>query len=172
SSTSHLPPTSLPPPPPPGAYPDNPPRHMSYEGATSMPPTLGGYHAPSFPPPTPVPHQTPYEQHGGYPPDTQEPFYDGYSSPVVAKKKNARASQACESCRQRKQKCDEQTPCGTCSEKGVKCKYRDPVLKPTDKTQADILDGLKRLDQRFTNIESLLHQHIATLAPTTEPSAG
>ncbi|GKU14002.1 unnamed protein product, partial [Fusarium langsethiae] len=41
----------------------------------------------------------------------------------------------------------------------------------TDKAQADILDGLKRLDQRLTNMESLLHQHIATLTPTTEPSA-
>ncbi|OBS15775.1 hypothetical protein FPOA_13454 [Fusarium poae] len=37
SSTPQLPPTSLPPPPPPGAYPDNPPRHMNYESAPSMP---------------------------------------------------------------------------------------------------------------------------------------
>ncbi|KAG8665153.1 uncharacterized protein FPOAC1_013131 [Fusarium poae] len=142
---------------------------MNYEGAPSMPPTPGGYHAPNFLPPTPVPHQNSYEQHGGYP-SGQEPFSRVYSS-YVPSRKNTRASNVCDCCRQRKTKCDGTKPCQTCKEKGVECKYRDPVLKPTDKTQADILDGLKRLDQRLANMESLLHQHIATLTPTTEPSA-
>ncbi|KAK2666436.1 Zn(2)-C6 fungal-type DNA-binding domain [Fusarium oxysporum f. sp. vasinfectum] len=93
--------------------------------------------------------------------------------------------QACDSCRHLKAKCDEMKPCRTCKEKGVKCKYRDPVPKAADKAQADILEGLGsvqtllnsimshlgRHDQRLTNMESLLHQHIATLTPTTEPSA-
>ncbi|EXL84760.1 hypothetical protein FOPG_03233 [Fusarium oxysporum f. sp. conglutinans race 2 54008] len=184
SSTPHLPPTSLPPPPPPGAYPDNPPRHMNYEGAPSMPPTPGGYRAPSFPPPTPVPHQTPYEQHGGYPSTPHEPFYSVYSSSVPAKKKNTRASQACDSCRQLKAKCDETKPCKTCKEKGVECKYRDPVPKATDKAQADILEGLGsvqtslnsimthlgRFDQRLIKMESLLPKHIATSTLKTESS--
>ncbi|KAI1041745.1 hypothetical protein LB505_010259 [Fusarium chuoi] len=184
SSTPHLPPTSLPPPPPPGAYPDNPPRHMNYEGAPSMPPTPGGYRAPSFPPPTPVPHQTPYEQHGGYPSTPHEPFYSVYSSSVPAKKKNTRASQACDSCRQLKAKCDETKPCKTCKEKGVECKYRDPVPKATDKAQADILEGLGsvqtslnsimthlgRFDQRLIKMESLLPKHLATSALKTESS--
>ncbi|KAF5639105.1 hypothetical protein F25303_7471 [Fusarium sp. NRRL 25303] len=184
SSTPHLPPTSLPPPPPPGAYPDNPPRHMNYEGAPSLPPTPGGYRAPSFPPPTPVPHQTPYEQHGGYPSTPHEPFYSVYSSSVPAKKKNTRASQACDSCRQLKAKCDETKPCKTCKEKGVECKYRDPVPKATDKAQADILEGLGsvqtslnsimthlgRFDQRLIKMESLLPKHLATSALKTESS--
>ncbi|GKU15280.1 unnamed protein product, partial [Fusarium langsethiae] len=130
SSTPHLPPTSLPPPPPPpGAYPDNPPRHMNYEGAPSMPPIPCGYRAPSFLPPTPVPHQTPYEQHGGYPSNTHEPFYSVSSSAIPTKKKNNRASQACDSCRYLKVKCDEMKPCRTCKEKRIECKYRDPVPK-------------------------------------------
>ncbi|KAH7187861.1 hypothetical protein BKA60DRAFT_665037 [Fusarium oxysporum] len=184
-STPHHPPTSLPPPPPPGAYPDNPPRHMNYEGAPSVPLTLGGYHAPSFLPPTSVPHQTPYEQHGGYPSISHEPFYGVYPSSGPAKKKNNRASQACDSCRHLKAKCDEMKPCRTCKEKSVECKYREPVPKAADKAQAHILEGLGsvqtllnsimshlgRHDQRLTNMESLLHQHIATLTPTTEPSA-
>ncbi|KAK2670062.1 Zn(2)-C6 fungal-type DNA-binding domain, partial [Fusarium oxysporum f. sp. vasinfectum] len=184
-STPHHPPTSLPPPPPPGAYPDNPPRHMNYQGAPYMPPTLGDYRAPSFLPPTSVHHQTPYEQHGGYPSISHEPFYSVYSSSGPAKKKNNRASQACDSCRHLKAKCDEMKPCRTCKEKGVECKYRDPVPKATDKAQADILEGLGsvqtllnsimshlgRFNQRLTNVESLLYQHIATLTPTTEPSA-
>ncbi|KAF4944737.1 hypothetical protein FSARC_14593 [Fusarium sarcochroum] len=183
-STPHLAPTSHPPPPPPGAYPDNPPRHMNYESAPSMPPTPGGYRAPSFPPPTPVPHQTSYEQHGGYP-SGHEPFYSVYSSSVPAKKKNTRASQACDSCRQLKAKCDETKPCKTCKEKGVECKYRDPVPKATDKAQADILDGLStvqtslndimshlgRFDQRLVKMESLLPKHVATSGLKIEPSA-
>ncbi|RKK33450.1 hypothetical protein BFJ69_g18732, partial [Fusarium oxysporum] len=91
--TPHHPPTSLPPPPPPGAYPDNQPRHINYEDASSMHPTLGDYRAPSFLPPTSVPHQTPYEQHGGYPSISHEPFSSVYSSSGPAKKKNNRASQ-------------------------------------------------------------------------------
>ncbi|KAM0221092.1 hypothetical protein ACHAPA_003443 [Fusarium lateritium] len=183
SSTPHLPPTSLPPPPPPGAYSDNPPRHMNYDSAPSMPPTPGGYRAPSFPPPTPVPHQTSYEQHGGYA-SSHEPFYSVYSSSVPAKKKNTRASQACDSCRQLKAKCDETKPCKTCKEKGVECKYRDPVPKATDKAQADILDGLStvqtslnsimshlgRFDQRLVKMELLLPKHIAASALKTETS--
>ncbi|RYC80402.1 hypothetical protein BFJ63_vAg16714 [Fusarium oxysporum f. sp. narcissi] len=183
-STPHHPPTSLPPPPPPGAYPDNPPRYMNYEGAPSMPPTLGDYRAPSFLPPTFVPHQTPYEQHRGYPSIPHEPFYSVYSLSGSAKKKNNRASQACDSCRHLKAKCDEMKPCRTCKEKGVECKYRDPVPKATDKAQADILEGLgsvqtslnsimshlERFDQRLIKMESLLPKHIATSTLKTEPS--
>ncbi|KAG5804196.1 hypothetical protein H9Q74_007722 [Fusarium xylarioides] len=157
---------------------------MNYEGAPSMPPTPGGYRAPSFPPPTPVPHQTPYEQHGGYPSTPHEPFYSIYSTSVPAKKKNTRASQACDSCRQLKAKCDETKPCKTCKEKGVECKYRDPVPKATDKAQADILEGLGsvqtslnsimshlgRFDQRLIKMESLLPKHLATSALKTESS--
>ncbi|KAI3573326.1 hypothetical protein IWW34DRAFT_810698 [Fusarium oxysporum f. sp. albedinis] len=183
-STPHHPPTSLPPPPPPGAYPDNPSRHMNYEGVPSMPPTLGDYRAPSFLPATSVPHQTPYEQHGGYSSISHEPFSSVYSSSGPAKKKNNRASQACDSCRHLKAKCDEMKPCRTCKEKGVKCKYRDPVPKATDKAQADILEGLgsvqtslnsimshlERFDQRLIKMESLLPKHIATSTLKTEPS--
>ncbi|EXL39305.1 hypothetical protein FOCG_18076 [Fusarium oxysporum f. sp. radicis-lycopersici 26381] len=156
---------------------------MNYEGAPSMPPTLGGYRAPSFLPPTSVPHQTPYEQHGGYPSISHEPFYGVYSSSGPAKKKNNRASQACDSCRHLKAKCDEMKPCRTCTEKGVECKYREPMPKATDKAQADILEGLGsvqtslnsimlhlgRFDQRLITMESLLPKHVATSALKTEP---
>ncbi|KNB18575.1 hypothetical protein FOXG_16083 [Fusarium oxysporum f. sp. lycopersici 4287] len=184
-STPHHPPTSLPPPPPPpGTYLDNPPRHVNYEDAPSMHPTLGDYRAPSFLPATSVPHQTPYEQHGGYPSIPHEPFYDVYSSSGPAKKKNNRASQACDSCRHLKAKCDEMKPCRTCKEKRVDCKYRDPVPKAADKAQADILECLGSaqtslnsiishlggFDQRLVQIESLLSKRIATSAPETELS--
>lgn len=65
---------------------------MSYENAPSMPPTPGGYRAPSYPPPTPVSHQPSYEQHGGYSSNHDSAFYNVYTS-SAPKKKNTRASQ-------------------------------------------------------------------------------
>lgn len=63
---------------------------MNYENGPSLPPTPGAYRAPSFPPPpTPVAHQSSYEQTPSY--QAAEPFYSVYSS--VSKKKNTRASQ-------------------------------------------------------------------------------
>ncbi|KAF4455906.1 hypothetical protein F53441_1843 [Fusarium austroafricanum] len=111
-----------------------------------------------------------------YPSTPNEPSYSVYSSSVPPKKKNTRASQTCDSCRQLKAKCDETKSCKTCKETGVECKYRDPVLKATDKAQADILEGLGsvqtslnsiishlgQFDQRSIKMESLLPKHIAT----------
>ncbi|KAF7550985.1 hypothetical protein G7Z17_g5342 [Cylindrodendrum hubeiense] len=159
-STPHL--AHPPPPPPPGAYSESQPRHMSYENAPSMPPTPGGYRAPSYPPPTPVSHQPSYEQHGGYSSSHDSSFYNVYTS-SQPKKKNTRASQ----------------------EKGVECKYRDPVPKATDKAQADILDGLTavqstlgsimnhlgRFDQRLVKMESLLPKNSSPLQLKHEPAA-
>jgi hypothetical protein len=102
---------------------------MTYDNGPSVPPTPGGYRAPSYPPPTPIAQQSPYEQHNSYPSET---FYSVYSSSVPAKKKNTRASQACDQCRQLKAKCDETKPCKTCRDKGSECRYRDPVPKAYD----------------------------------------
>ncbi|TFB04271.1 hypothetical protein CCMA1212_003803 [Trichoderma ghanense] len=158
NSTGHAP-ESLPPPPqqqqqqqqphpPPPPFQDNPPpRHMNYENGPSMPPTPGAYRAPSFPPPpTPVAHQPSYEQTPSY--QAAEPFYSVYST--ASKKKNTRASQACDQCRQLKAKCDETKPCKTCRDKGTECRYRDPVPKATDKAQADILDGISSMQNTLT----------------------
>ncbi|PNP49926.1 hypothetical protein FNYG_15996 [Fusarium nygamai] len=120
-------------------------------------------------------YQSPYKQHPGSPPGTT-PFsiqQDASSK----KRKNNRASQACDSCRQLKAKCDETKPCKTCKEKGVDCKYRGQVLKATDKAHDDILEGLGsilshlgRFDQRLIKMESLLLKHLATSARKTESS--
>ncbi|PON23525.1 hypothetical protein TGAM01_v207759 [Trichoderma gamsii] len=164
-----------PPPPPPQHHPglqhpgsQHPmsPAHAQYQypgrdAIPSMPPTPGAYRAPSFPPgpPTPVAQQQPYEQNPNF--QSQEPFYSVYST--AAKKKNTRASQACDQCRQLKAKCDELKPCKTCRDKGTECRYRDPVPKATDKAQSDILDGinsmqstLQFMSERFENIDDRL----------------
>lgn len=50
------------------------------------------------------------------------------SAPQV-RRKQVRATQACNHCRSRKQKCDEARPCQFCRENGFDCQYKD-VLPP------------------------------------------
>ncbi|KAK1700702.1 hypothetical protein BDP55DRAFT_139965 [Colletotrichum godetiae] len=154
-STGGGPPDGLPPPPhsaPPHPshqpYPDDSRRHMSYDnGPQQMPPTPGGYRS-SFPPPPmaqpPPPQPQHYEQQPQYQPQPPpESIYAQFSS--TAKRKATRASQACDSCRQLKAKCDETKPCKSCREKGVECKYRDPIPKAIDKGQTDILEAISEM---------------------------
>ncbi|UKZ72974.1 hypothetical protein TrVFT333_000611 [Trichoderma virens FT-333] len=165
---------------PPPPFQDNPPpRHMNYENGPSLPPTPSAYRAPSFPPPTPMAHQSSYEQTPSYQP--AEPFYGVYST---QKKKNTRASQACDQCRQLKAKCDETKPCKTCRDKGTECRYRDPVPKATDKAQADILDGISsmqstlanlaerfgHMDDRLTKMEVVFSRTSSLFQPKRDPS--
>ncbi|KAM0285648.1 hypothetical protein ACHAQH_001354 [Verticillium albo-atrum] len=146
-------------PPPPQQQPqyqDDSRRHMSYDA----PPTPVAYRN-SYPPPQPpIPQQSPYEQPSYHPPPPSGPetVYGSHVSYAATQKRKAtRASQACDNCRQLKAKCDETRPCKTCREKNVECKYRDPIPKPTDKTQTDILEGIadlkSMLSARFDSVE-------------------
>lgn len=119
---------------------------MSYETRPPVSQTATVYRPSSFPPPTPQPS---YESHGGYP--QTETLYSLYQS-ANPKKKNTRASQACDQCRQLKAKCDESKPCKTCVDKGTDCRYRDPVPKATDKAQADILEGITSMQQSLSTL--------------------
>ncbi|EWZ78897.1 hypothetical protein QL093DRAFT_2628215 [Fusarium oxysporum] len=98
---------------------------------------------------------------------------------------NTRASQACDNCRKLKAKCDDTKLCTTCKKKGAECKYRDPVPKPTDKAQVDILEAigsihttldsammyLGRFDERLIKIESfLLGSPSVTNGASTNPA--
>ncbi|KAI0845980.1 hypothetical protein F5Y00DRAFT_254929 [Daldinia vernicosa] len=77
-----------------------------------------------------------------------------------AKRKAQRASQACDSCRQLKAKCDETKPCKNCREKNIDCKYRDPPAKQPDKVTADLIEMLasmrEEINNKLTNINSQL----------------
>ena len=126
---------------------------MSFDGGPPMPQTPGGgmYRPAPFPPPTPIAHQQQYD-HGHTPyPTAHTPISDyniSYSSNNPKRKatrasqvcrpprarfgavySEAKVSQACDSCRQLKAKCDETKPCKSCKEKGFECKYRDPIPK-------------------------------------------
>ncbi|KAI1389620.1 uncharacterized protein F4822DRAFT_436990 [Hypoxylon trugodes] len=142
----HGPPHTNPPPPPP---PDDPRRHMSYDSGPSMPHSPAMYRPPPQnypPPPTPVAQHPQYEGPHIYgPPPSMYPLEIATS----AKRKAQRASQACDSCRQLKAKCDETKPCKNCREKNVECKYRDPPAKQPDKVTADLIEMLATMREEM-----------------------
>ncbi|KAL0942837.1 C6 zinc finger domain-containing protein [Colletotrichum truncatum] len=169
----HPPPHSAPPPPPVPPYTDDrrpPPPHMSYDNAPpQMPSTPGAYRGSYPPPPIPQQPQQQYEQ----PPYHAQPASEGIyniSYASTQKRKATRASQACDSCRQLKAKCDETKPCKSCREKGVECKYRDPVPKAIDKSQTDILEGIMDLKAFMEKKFESWERRLQTLenAPTSK----
>ncbi|CAK7238237.1 hypothetical protein SEUCBS140593_010463 [Sporothrix eucalyptigena] len=108
------------------------------------------------PPPPPPPQALLQPQHFEQPQQTPQPMFNHAPSvpppsgdilyplayATAGKKKAQRASQACDSCRSLKAKCDETKPCKNCREKNIECKYRDPIPKQQDKVSADILDSI------------------------------
>ncbi|KAK4195763.1 hypothetical protein QBC40DRAFT_15984 [Triangularia verruculosa] len=85
------------------------------------------------------------------------------SSANIRKERGAIAAQACDTCRSRKQRCDEQRPkCGTCQKFRLECNYREPIPTKKDKTLVEILERLKGLDDRLlsleTKVDGLSHQ--------------
>jgi hypothetical protein len=128
------------------------------------PPSAGGYHYP-YPPP--------------YGTDQQ-------------RRKPVRAAQACDSCRQRKAKCDEGRPeCQHCKDNGLKCAYREIPPQKSEKqalaitAQLDTLsddmkvlvqkseqreEQLNRILQRQDEKISILLEHFAQSRPTPTPS--
>ncbi|KAG8630423.1 hypothetical protein KVT40_002042 [Elsinoe batatas] len=63
------------------------------------------------------------------------------------------AAQACQTCRSRKSKCDEQRPrCGLCTRLGVECVYREPQPTKKDKTLVHILSVLERVESKVDRL--------------------
>lgn len=112
----------------PSPWPANPDPHGSRHGSmsngytsTMSPPNESQFHTPPLP-------QTP---HYGQPPSMAAPYSNGpymaQYGPGAAqmRRKQVRATQACNHCRSRKQKCDEARPCQFCRENNFDCQYKD-----------------------------------------------
>ncbi|KAK4127053.1 hypothetical protein N657DRAFT_653391 [Parathielavia appendiculata] len=83
----------------------------------------------------------------------------------LRKERGAIAAQACDTCRSRKQRCDEQRPkCGTCQKFRLECNYREPQPTKKDKTLVEILDRIKSLEGKIDK----LSQNPA-VAPSSPP---
>ncbi|KAI1860658.1 uncharacterized protein JN550_011383 [Neoarthrinium moseri] len=140
-----------------GQHPEDHRRPPSFDNGASMPPSPQVYRPqqqlpPFHAPPTPIAQHTPqYDAPTpGYGPPSVSDMYS--TVPVAsAKRKAQRASQACDSCRQLKAKCDEQRPCKNCKDKNALCVYRDLPTKQPDKVSADILDLMSALKSQITS---------------------
>ncbi|MCJ1405752.1 hypothetical protein MMC11_008982 [Xylographa trunciseda] len=97
-------------------------------------------------------------------------------------RKNTRALQACDTCRNRKAKCDEGKPiCGYCKDNNQQCRYKEVAPPKADRAQKEIMDQLKagldqlkalnekveRLEARFERTDS---GDLAGDRPTTSQS--
>ena len=100
-----------------------------------MTPVMDNHNHNGYPPPPPM-----YAQAPGYGPAASINFN-------VQRKKQMRATQACEQCRQRKQKCDEGTPCSFCKESNLSCQYRDTPPAKTDKNMDKVIALLEQVSQ-------------------------
>ncbi|KAN0122596.1 hypothetical protein V8E51_000922 [Hyaloscypha variabilis] len=73
--------------------------------------------------------------------------------PNARSSRGAIAAQACETCRSRKQKCDEQRPkCGLCQRMKLECNWREVQPTKKDKTLVEILDRLRSLETKVDRI--------------------
>ena len=151
---------------PPSSVPDGAHSQMDHHGYPApngvphgLPPTTQGPPATQAPPPQHEPHNhyamTPVmENHNGYAPPppmyAQPPGYGPAAASMnfnVQRKKQMRATQACEQCRQRKQKCDEGNPCSFCKEQNLTCQYRDTPPAKTDKNMDKVIQYLEQMTQ-------------------------
>lgn len=66
-----------------------------------------------------------------------------------------RAQQACDQCRQRKQKCDEGNPCSFCREQNIACHYRDTPPVKIDKNTEKIMEKLDSIMHNTDSISAL-----------------
>ncbi|KYG39747.1 hypothetical protein M433DRAFT_10042, partial [Acidomyces richmondensis BFW] len=150
NGTHGPPPPNAPPPPPPPPHHEQHPQYMT--------PVLETAHGPYGPPPQPM-----HPQHGYAGPISAAQFQ-------VQRKKQMRATQACEQCRARKQKCDEGSPCSFCKENNLSCQYRDAPPTKTDKNMEKLFelmktqsDEMKSLSTYMKDISSMLDDMVARL---------
>ncbi|KAH7016299.1 uncharacterized protein B0I36DRAFT_44938 [Microdochium trichocladiopsis] len=167
--------------------PPEPSRQMSYDNGQSMAqsPTTSGPPPPPYPGTgTPLLYHIPYDGspygHGGHPSHAPPPMT--YHTPLEiaqaasTKRKATRTSQACDSCRLLKSKCDGSKPCKTCIERNIPCVFRDPQPRQSDKANADILDALNglrddlmqrfgKIDNRLGRLEGAIHANHQNGAP-------
>ncbi|KAI1334259.1 hypothetical protein F5Y15DRAFT_429547 [Xylariaceae sp. FL0016] len=152
-------PSRQPPSPPQPPYPLYDPRDSAEENSLPPPhrpnstenglPGAGALPASYWPPP----------QH----PSQQHPVPQQIQAAASAKRKAPRASQACNSCRQLKARCDEARPCTNCREKGMDCEYREPPEKRPDKYTVDMLRLLSELKYEMSSIKGEVSQNITVM---------
>lgn len=115
----------------PSPWPANTDPHASRHGSitngynsTMSPPNDAHFHTPPLPQ-TPHYGQPPTMAPGAYSNPQYMPSYAPNAMNNNVRRKQVRATQACNHCRSRKQKCDEARPCQFCRENHYDCQYKD-----------------------------------------------
>ncbi|KAK4981821.1 hypothetical protein LTR66_009681 [Elasticomyces elasticus] len=110
------------------------------------------HYPPQLPPPG-APYGQPGPQHYASGPTAMH-----FPGGGIPKRKQMRAAQACDACRARKQKCDENKPCGFCNEQNQECTYREVPPAKQDRAMQTLLDAFKmteeKFEERFENLEA------------------
>lgn len=121
-------------------------------------------------PATAPPGPPPYVPHSAAPPSAAQP-YDQASYPYAiqnyathqARRKPVRASQACDTCRARKAKCDEGRPCSHCRDNNLECQYRELPIPKQDRYVREQIDKLDQILRRLDSHEETLSEIKRTL---------
>ncbi|KAF2426578.1 hypothetical protein EJ08DRAFT_616412 [Tothia fuscella] len=84
-----------------------------------------------------------------------------------ARQQGAIAAQACETCRNRKSRCDEGKPrCGLCKRLNVECRYREPLPTKKDKSIQQMMQQLNRMESKLNMIGSAINPQNESLFGT------
>ncbi|KAK6615637.1 hypothetical protein H4I95_00789 [Botrytis cinerea] len=94
--------------------------------------------------------------------------------PIASQGTDVELLKACDVCRQRKQRCDENRPkCGLCTRLKIECNYREPVPTKKDKTMVEILDRVKNIEvmlEQFPQIATGIAELKQSQTPLTHSS--
>ncbi|KAI4633961.1 uncharacterized protein J4E87_001130 [Alternaria ethzedia] len=105
------------------SHPNGPPYHVQ-----PPPPVQQQYAAPA----------TPY---------AQTPYMNDYGNAQQIRRKQVRATQACNHCRSRKQKCDEARPCQFCRENNFDCQYKDVPPPKQDRSMMQLQESVNSISE-------------------------
>ncbi|ETN40142.1 uncharacterized protein HMPREF1541_04418 [Cyphellophora europaea CBS 101466] len=117
--------------------------HEMMGGQPGAPPPPHSHHGYGHAPP-----------HSAPPPPTPGGYYPQYYDSAQQRRKPVRAAQACDSCRQRKAKCDEGRPeCQHCKDNNLKCTYRE---MPPQKSEKQVMQITEKLESLADNVNLLV----------------
>ncbi|KAK6500507.1 hypothetical protein TWF481_010851 [Arthrobotrys musiformis] len=105
----------------------------------------------------------------------------GSASTIPTRARPFIASQACDQCRSKKTKCDEDRPrCSTCSRNGLDCHYAETKPTKKDQTISKIYSSIYRLEKKIEDVATLIRQqhddaqpdlHVHVQHPTSQITA-
>ncbi|KNG44379.1 c6 zinc finger domain-containing protein [Stemphylium lycopersici] len=131
------------------------PMNSEHRSNGSMSNGYGHAMSPSHPNGPPYHAQPPPSQQYAQPvtPYAPTPYMNDYGAAQQIRRKQVRATQACNHCRSRKQKCDEARPCQFCRENNFDCQYKDVPPPKQDRS-------MMQLQESVNNISDVLSQFV------------